>query len=241
MEKQSISKLIGTPPGYVGYDDLQTGQLTDKVRTKPYCVILFDEIEKAHPDVFNLLLQILDDGRLTDSKGRTVSFKNAVIILTSNAGAAENPDARTGLYGFGSEDRAMDGADEKQYESMKENITQTLKERFKPEFLNRLDDVIVFHRLTEKDCGQIAGKLINSLCKRLIEQRGITLTVTAAALNALVKEGYDAQYGARPLKRVIRRRIEDKMSEEILLGRIQNGYKVTLDYVGDNYVFSLRA
>ena len=238
MEKQSVSKLIGAPPGYVGYEDMQTGQLTDKVRTKPYCVILFDEIEKAHPDVFNLLLQILDDGRLTDSKGRTVSFKNAVIILTSNAGAAEKAETRTGVYGFGSEDRANDGANEKQYESMKESITQTLKERFKPEFLNRLDDVIVFHRLTEKDCQQIAGKLINSLAKRLMEQRGITLTVTASALNALVQEGYDAQYGARPLKRVIRRRIEDRLAEEILLGRIENGCKVTLDYVGGEYAFS---
>ncbi len=238
MEKQSVSKIIGAPPGYVGYEDMQTGQLTDKVRTKPYCVILFDEIEKAHPDVFNLLLQILDDGRLTDSKGRTVSFKNAVIILTSNAGAAEKRETKTGVYGFGSEDRARSGADEKQYESMKEQITQTLKERFKPEFLNRLDDVIVFHRLTEKECSQIAGKIIQSLAKRLLEQRGITLTVTASALSALVEEGYDPEMGARPLKRVIRKRIEDKMSEEILLGRIQNGGKVTLDWVGNEYVFS---
>ncbi len=241
MEKQSVSKIIGAPPGYVGYEDMQTGQLTDKVRTKPYCVILFDEIEKAHPDVFNLLLQILDDGRLTDSKGRTVSFKNAVIILTSNLGAAETRDTRTGTYGFGSEDRGNVGATEKQYESMKENITKTLKERFKPEFLNRLDDVIVFHRLTEKDCEQIAGKLIQSLAKLLIEQRGITLTVTHTALSALVKEGYDAEMGARPLKRVIRTRIKDKLSEEILLGRVPNGCKVTLDYVGEKYVFSTHA
>ncbi|MBE5744736.1 MAG: ATP-dependent Clp protease ATP-binding subunit [Clostridiales bacterium] len=238
MEKQSVSKIIGAPPGYVGYEDSQTGQLTDKVRTKPYCVILFDEIEKAHPDVFNLLLQILDDGRLTDSKGRTVSFKNAVIILTSNAGAAEKIETRTGVYGFGSEDRAQNGADEKQYESMKENITQTLKERFKPEFLNRLDDVIVFHRLTENDCMQIAGKMVQSLSKRLLEQRGITLTVTTAALEELVKEGYEPQYGARPLKRTIRRHIEDKFSEELLLGNIQNGSSVTFDFAGGEYVFS---
>ncbi len=238
MEKQSVSKIIGAPPGYVGYEDMQTGQLTDKVRTKPYCVILFDEIEKAHPDVFNLMLQILDDGRLTDSKGRTVSFKNAVIILTSNAGAAEGQETKTGVYGFGSADRANAGADEKQYESMKERITQTLKERFKPEFLNRLDDVIVFHRLTEGECAQIAGKIIQSLAKRLMEQRGIALTVTATALSALVKEGYDPEMGARPLKRVIRKRIEDKMSEEILLGKMQNGCKVTLDCVGGEYVFS---
>ena len=238
MEKQSVSKLIGAPPGYAGYEDMQTGQLTDKVRTKPYSVILFDEIEKAHPDVFNLLLQILDDGRLTDSKGKTASFKNAVIILTSNAGAAETEGTKTGVYGFGSEDRKNDGADEKQYESMKENVTKTLKERFRPEFLNRLDDVIVFHRLTKDDCMQIAGKIVQSLSKRLLEQRGITLTLTGNALSALVEEGYDAQYGARPLKRVVRRRIEDRLSEEILQGRIENGGRVTVDYQDGEYVLS---
>ncbi len=238
MEKQSVSKIIGAAPGYVGYEDMQSGQLTDKVRTNPYCVILFDEIEKAHPDVFNLLLQILDDGRLTDNKGRTVSFKNAVIILTSNVGAAVAQSERTGVYGFGSESRSDDSADEKQYEGMKENVTKALKEKFRPEFLNRLDDVIVFHRLTEADCERIAGKLVFSLSKRLLEQRGITLSVTGTALSALVKEGYDPQYGARPLKRVIRRRVEDRLSEEILLGRVQNGQRVTVDFVGGEYVFS---
>ncbi|MBQ8395017.1 MAG: ATP-dependent Clp protease ATP-binding subunit [Clostridia bacterium] len=237
MEKQSISKLIGAPPGYVGYEDLSTGQLTDKVRTKPYCVILFDEIEKAHPDVFNLLLQILDDGRLTDSKGRTVSFKNAVIILTSNAGASEAEKQRTGVYGFGSDDRAGGGVSERQYESMKENISNALKEKFRPEFLNRMDDIIVFHRLSVDDCIRIGTKIVESLGKRLLEQRGIILTVTEPALRALVDEGYDAQYGARPLKRVIQRRIEDRMSEEILLGRIQNGQHVTVDYSGNGFVF----
>ncbi len=239
MEKQSISKIIGAPPGYVGYEDMQTGQLTDKVRTKPYCVILFDEIEKAHPDVFNLLLQILDDGRLTDSKGRTVSFKNAVIILTSNVGAAVAESARTGVYGFGNDGRGeRDGADEKQYDAMKENITKALKEKFRPEFLNRLDDVIVFHRLTENDCKQICGKLVEGLAKRLLEQRGITLSVTERALSSLVEEGYDPQYGARPLKRVVRRRIEDRLSEEILLGRVQNGKRVTVDYIGGEFLFT---
>ena len=238
MEKQSISKLIGAPPGYVGYEDMQTGQLTDKVRTTPYCVILFDEVEKAHPDVFNLLLQILDDGRLTDSKGRTVSFKNAVIILTSNIGAAVAESQRTGVYGFGSEGRTGEGTDEKQYESMKENVTKALKEHFRPEFLNRLDDTIVFHRLTEQDCVKIGGKMITSLGKRLLEQRGIKLTVSEKALLQLVKEGYDAQYGARPLKRVIQRRIEDKLSEEILLGKIQNGQNVSIDFSGGEYIVS---
>ena len=239
MEKQSISKLIGAPPGYVGYEDLQTGQLTDKVRTKPYCVILFDEIEKAHPDVFNLLLQILDDGRLTDSKGRTIDFKNAVIILTSNAGAsmAETPQRAT--LGFGG--ASMDtGVSTSQYEQMKANITAALKEKFRPEFLNRMDDIIVFHRLSESDCAQIGEKIVGGLSKRLLEQRGILLTVTENALRALVKEGYDAQYGARPLKRIVQRRVEDKLSEEILLGRIRNGEKVTVDYNGSEFVFISR-
>lgn len=238
MEKQSISKLIGAPPGYVGYEDMQTGQLTDRVRTTPYCVILFDEVEKAHPDVFNLLLQILDDGRLTDSKGRTVSFKNAVIILTSNIGAAVSESQRTGVYGFGSEGRTGEGTDEKQYESMKENVTKALKEHFRPEFLNRLDDTIVFHRLTEQDCVKIGSKMITSLSKRLLEQRGIKLTVSEKALLELVREGYDPQYGARPLKRVIQRRIEDRLSEEILLGKIQNGQSVSIDFSGGTYIVS---
>ena len=243
MEKQSVSKLIGAPPGYAGYDDMQTGQLTDKVRTKPYCVVLFDEIEKAHPDVFNLLLQILDDGRLTDSKGRTVSFKNAVIILTSNTGAAETQTQRTGLYGFGNETengRSGNAVDERQYESMKERITAALKEKFRPEFLNRMDDVIVFHRLSQEDCKRIGGKIVEGLAKRLLEQRGITLTVTESALAALMEEGYDPQYGARPLKRVVRKRIEDRLSEEVLLGKIRNGEKVIIDYAQGEYVFTAR-
>ncbi|MBO5334751.1 MAG: ATP-dependent Clp protease ATP-binding subunit [Clostridia bacterium] len=234
MEKQSVSKLIGAAPGYVGFDEGQGGQLTDKVRTKPYSVILFDEIEKAHPDVFNLLLQILDDGRLTDSKGRTVSFKNAVIILTSNVGASLPKTERTGAYGFGS-DITDSATDQKQYDEMKENITKALKEKFRPEFLNRMDDVIVFHRLSESDAAIIGGKMVTSLAKRLYEQRGITLTVSERAMGALVQEGYDSQYGARPLKRAIQRRIEDKLSEEILLGNIRSGEKVLVDYVGGEY------
>ncbi len=240
MEKQSVSKLIGAPPGYAGYDDSQTGQLTDKVRTKPYCVILFDEIEKAHPDVFNLLLQILDDGRLTDSKGRTTSFKNAVIILTSNIGAAETASEKTGVYGFGgSIGRESPAQTEREYEGMKERITKSLKERFRPEFLNRMDDVIVFHSLSEEDCAKIGGKIVESLAKRLQEQRGIYLCLTSSALSALVKEGYDPQYGARPLKRVVQKRIEDKLSEEILLGKIQNGQKVVVDCIAGQLTFRI--
>ncbi|MBQ4268683.1 MAG: ATP-dependent Clp protease ATP-binding subunit, partial [Clostridia bacterium] len=238
MEKQSVSKLIGAPPGYAGYDDAQTGQLTDKIRTHPYSVVLFDEIEKAHPDVFNLLLQILDDGRLTDSKGRTVSFKNAIVILTSNIGAVEAASDRTGVYGFGGSgvDSGANEMSEREYDSMKDRIKKALKERFRPEFLNRMDDIIVFHALSEADCEQIAGKIIEGLAKRLLEQRGVYLTVTAAAKAALVKEGYDPQYGARPLKRVIQRRIEDKLSEEILVGKIRNGQRVTVDVSGGEFV-----
>ncbi len=235
MEKQSISKLIGAPPGYVGFEDLQTGQLTERVRTKPYCVLLFDEIEKAHPDVFNLLLQILDDGRLTDSKGKTVSFKNAVIILTSNIGAAAT-ERQTGTYGFGSMPSGETNA-AREYESMKERVTKALKAQFRPEFLNRMDDIIVFHALSQSDCVKIGGKMITSLTKRLMEQRGIALTVTEKALVALVQEGYDAEFGARPLKRVIQRRIEDRLSEEILLGKVRGGEKVLVDYQNGEFIF----
>ena len=237
MEKQSISKLIGAPPGYVGYDDTQSGQLTERIRTNPYSVILFDEIEKAHPDVFNLLLQILDDGRLTDSKGRTVSFKHAVIILTSNVGASIEQNERTNAYGFGGVGFGDLGVSERQHDEMKENVTKALKERFRPEFLNRMDDIIVFHRLTKEDCVKIARKIVEGLAKRLLEQRGIILTVTETALAKLVEEGYDAQYGARPLKRVIQRKIEDKLSEEILLGNVRNGQRISVDFVSGNLAF----
>ena len=235
MEKQAVSKIIGAPPGYVGFEE-SSGQLTDKVRSKPYCVILFDEIEKAHPDMFNLLLQILDDGRLTDSKGRTVSFKNAVIILTSNVGAAIAKEERTGIYGFGAggEIRSADS----EYDEMKERITKALKDKFRPEFLNRLDDVIVFHPLSKDEATQIAEKIIGGLSKRLSEQRGIRLYVTDAALQAVVDVGYDSEYGARPLKRAVRREIEDKLSEEILTGKLKNGQQVCVDYDGTNIVFS---
>ena len=202
-------------------------------------MVLFDEIEKAHPDVFNLLLQILDDGRLTDSKGRTVSFKNAVVIMTSNVGASLARSEKTGVYGFGSDVDDV-ATDERQYEEMKENITSALKEKFKPEFLNRLDDVVVFHRLTEENAQRIAEKMVDKLSKRLLEQRGISLVVTASALKELVAEGYDSQYGARPLKRVIQRRIEDRLSEEILLGRIGNGQRVAVDFIGGEFVVTAR-
>ncbi|MGN0822644.1 MAG: ATP-dependent Clp protease ATP-binding subunit [Candidatus Gallimonas sp.] len=226
MEKFSVSKLIGPPPGYVGYDDA-AGALTERVRRKPYSVVLFDEIEKAHPDVFNLLLQILDEGRLTDSKGRAVSFRNTVVILTSNVGAREVKEAPA--LGFGAERTA--------YESMRDRITTALKEQFKPEFLNRLDEIIVFHKLTRADAALICGKLLQGLQKR-VSDRDIALQVSDRAKERLVAEGYSEEFGARPLKRTIQKLVEDRLSEEILLGRIKAGETVLVDERNGELVFS---
>ncbi len=219
MEKYSVSKLIGAPPGYVGYDD-NSGALTEKIRRKPYSVVLFDEIEKAHPDVFNILLQILDDGRLTDSKGRVVSFKNTVLIMTSNVGASEVGD--TSALGFYSKD------DESEHERMKERIESALKAQFKPEFLNRLDEIVIFHKLSKDDATHICDKILEGLQKRLCE-REITLKVSKRARNLLVDEGYHEEFGARPLRRVVQRKIEDRLSEEILAGNIGVGRTVIVD------------
>jgi ATP-dependent Clp protease ATP-binding subunit ClpC len=227
MEKQSVSKLIGAPPGYVGYDDMQGGQLTEKIRRKPYSVVLFDEIEKAHPDVFNVLLQLLDDGRLTDSRGRVVSFKNTVIILTSNAGASLSSEEQP--LGFAASAKTEN-------EVMENNIQEALKKQFRPEFLNRLDDIIVFRRLTKEEAGVICDKLISGLSKRLQDKK-IQLQITAAARSGLVQEGYSEVYGARPLKRVIRKRIEDPLAEELLSGRIREGQTVRIDCISGKFVF----
>ena len=232
MEKHTVSKLIGAPPGYVGYDDNAGGQLTERVRRKPYSVVLFDEIEKAHPDVFNVLLQILDDGRLTDSKGRVVNFKNTIIILTSNVGAGQIKKM-TGL-GFASSD-AADG-----YDDMKENIMDALRQSFKPEFLNRLDDIIIFRKLTKEETGLICRKIIEGLRARLRE-RNIGFELTPAAMDKLIDEGYSDEYGARPLKRVVQKRIEDRLSDEILAGRVLGGEKVTVDVKDGNFVFASKA
>ena len=226
MEKHSVSKLIGAPPGYVGYEDAG-GQLTDKVRHKPYSVVLFDEIEKAHPDVFNLLLQILDDGRLTDSKGRLVDFKNTVVILTSNVGAARAGEMKLGFTG---------AVQTSEYEDMKEKISEELKKQFRPEFLNRVDDVIVFHRLTREDMGKVCDLFLSSLISRL-ESRGVKIAVSEAAKDLLIEEGYDEVYGARPLRRVIQRRMEDVLSEEILSDHIRAGQKVLADAKDGKIVF----
>lgn len=210
MEKHSVSKLIGSPPGYVGYDE--GGQLTEKIRRKPYSVVLFDEIEKAHPDVFNMLLQILDDGRLTDSQGRTVDFKNTVIIMTSNVGASTIQRQKTLGFGLASdaESQAQDS-----YNKMKDNVMSELKKSFRPEFLNRVDDIIVFHALTENEIESIVHILVSDLEKRLLE-KDIRIEIDQDAMKLITKQGYDLEFGARPLKRAIQRMLEDEISERIL-------------------------
>ncbi|MEG1471021.1 MAG: ATP-dependent Clp protease ATP-binding subunit [Clostridia bacterium] len=218
MEKHSVSRLVGSPPGYVGYEE--GGQLTQKVRNKPYSVVLFDEVEKAHPDVFNILLQILDDGRLTDSTGRVVNFKNTIIVMTSNAGANTIVSKRSLGFG-GSVEAARD------YEAMKERVMVEVKDTFRPEFINRIDDLIVFHALEPNEIQQIAGLMLESVSKRLRE-RGIVLIYDASVVEYLAKEGYDANYGARPLRRTIQRTVEDALSEEIIAGHIALGNSVKL-------------
>ncbi len=219
MEKHSVSKMIGSPPGYVGHED--GGQLSEKVRRNPFSVILFDEIEKAHPDVFNILLQVLDDGRITDSQGRMVDFKNTIIIMTSNAGAQAIVEPKR--LGFGST------VDEKQdHELMKNGVMEEVKRIFKPEFLNRIDETIVFRMLNKDDMKEIVTILCKELQKRCADQMGITLTVRDSAKTAIVDKSYDRKYGARPLKRKIQDEVEDRLAEEIVAGRIQRGDKVVL-------------
>jgi ATP-dependent Clp protease ATP-binding subunit ClpC len=229
MEKYSVSKLIGSPPGYVGYEE--GGQLTEKVRRHPYSVVLFDEIEKASPDVFNILLQILEDGRLTDGKGKTVNFKNTIIIMTSNAGASTIKKQQS--LGF-----SVSGDDEKenQYEKMKENIMEELKHTFRPEFLNRIDDIIVFHELQEKDLQQIVRLMLKSVADRLKDQE-INISFSEDAEKLLAKEGYDIAYGARPLRRAITKKVEDRLSEEMLKGNVKKGSNVLVEVRDDKLTF----
>ena len=218
MESHSVAKLIGSPPGYVGYDE--AGQLTEKIRRKPYSVILFDEIEKAHPDVMNMLLQVLDDGRLTDSQGRTVNFKNTVIIMTSNIGAKLITDRKT--LGFVNQE----DNEEKEYEGIKKNVMEELKKEFKPEFLNRIDEIIVFHKLEDKEIRQIINIMLKNVAK-LLEKQGIKLEVDEKAKDLIAKKGTDKSYGARPLKRAIQTMVEDKIAEAMLDGKINNEVKIT--------------
>ncbi|MGE5591618.1 MAG: ATP-dependent Clp protease ATP-binding subunit [Bacillota bacterium] len=219
QERHTVSRLIGAPPGYVGYEE--GGQLTEAVRRKPYSVIVLDEIEKAHPEVFNTLLQVLDDGRLTEAKGRTVDFKNTVIIMTSNAGA--DLIKRQGVMGF-----AASAKDMMDYETMKQKVMDEVKKTFRPEFINRLDEIIVFHPLTRDDLLRIVTLELNKLGKRL-EESGLTLEVTDAAKQILVDKGYDPTFGARPLRRAIERQVEDELSEEMLRGHFQFGDLVLVD------------
>ena len=225
MEKHSVARMVGAPPGYVGHDE--GGQLTEAVRRKPYSIVLLDEIEKAHPDVFNILLQVLDDGRLTDSQGRTVDFKNTVIIMTSNIGASyiKNSTVGFGTAGNGEENKA-------EYDKMKSRVMEALKAAFRPEFLNRVDETIVFHALEKEHIMQIVDLMMKDLHKRLAEQN-ITMEVTAEAKAKLVEDGYDPAYGARPLRRTIQRQVEDPLAEDLLRGRYQAGDVVKVDVTKD--------
>ncbi len=227
MEKHTVAKLIGSPPGYVGYDE--GGQLTERVRRKPYSVILFDEIEKAHPDVFNMLLQILEDGRLTDSQGRTVSFRNTIIIMTSNVGARLITSDSTSL-GFTPDSKSV--SDDK----LRETVMSELKKVFRPEFLNRVDDIIVFKKLKSEEIEQIATLMLSTLSDRL-EALGTKLQVTPAAVSQIAKEGFDDAYGARPLRRAITTKIEDPLSEKLLRGDLKDTKMIVCDYTEDGFVF----
>ena len=231
MEKHSVSKMIGSPPGYVGHED--GGQLSEKVRRNPYSVILFDEIEKAHPDVFNILLQVLDDGHITDSQGRKVDFKNTIIIMTSNAGAQAIVEPKK--LGFAS------GNDEKQnYERMKGSVMEEVRRIFKPEFLNRIDDTIVFRSLNKEDMKQIVGLMIKELSERCQKQLEIKLVVRDAAKNYIVDKAYEPKYGARPLRRKIQNEIEDKLAEELLSGKIQRGSEVIVTTKKNEIFFDVK-
>ncbi len=224
MEPHSIAKLIGSPPGYVGYDE--GGQLTEKVRRKPYCVILFDEIEKAHPDVMNMLLQILEDGRLTDSTGRTVNFKNAVIIMTSNVGARLITENKT--LGFSRQEENNELEETKKYEETKKEVLSELKKQFRPEFINRIDEIIVFHKLNDEEINQIIDIMLKEVIERLKESNGIDLEISEDVKELIAKKGVDKAFGARPLRRTIQSLVEDKLAEYILDGKLQIGKKAKL-------------
>ncbi len=228
MEKHSISKLIGSPPGYIGYDE--GGQLSEKVRQNPYSVILFDEVEKAHPDVFNILLQVLDDGHITDAQGRRVSFKNTIIIMTSNAGAQNIISPKR--LGFTS---VVDEGED--YKRMKEGVMDEVKRIFRPEFINRIDEIIVFHSLTRENIQEIVGIMVKNIAKRSKAQMNITLESTQAVLEHLAEVGYDEKFGARPLRRAIQTNIEDKLAEGILASEIKEGDTVNIDYIDGELVF----
>ena len=217
MEKFDVSKLVGSPPGYVGYDE--GGQLSEQVRRHPYSVVLFDEIEKAHPDIFNILLQVLDEGHITDAQGRKVDFKNTILIMTSNAGAQAILSPKR--LGFGAGDDAKAN-----YEAMKDSVMNEVRRIFKPEFLNRIDDTIVFHSLSKEEIRRIVTLLLKDLKKRAKDQMGITLKVRQTVRDHIAEKGFDEKYGARPLRRAIQNEIEDELAESILSGNIKAGQTV---------------
>ena len=228
MEKYAVSRLVGAPPGYVGYEE--GGQLTEAVRRRPYCVVLLDEIEKAHPDVFNLLLQVLDDGRLTDSQGRVVDFKNSVIIMTSNVGAT----GMTTSSEIGFRPQKDSGQSEDQaYERMKTKVLDEVKHTFRPEFLNRVDEIVVFHQLTRPEIEQIVGLELEKVVREVKAQE-MDLEVTEDAKALLAKKGWDPQYGARPLRRAIQREVEDELAEEMLKGTFGSGDRILAEVDPDN-------
>lgn len=225
QEKYSVSRLIGPPPGYVGYEE--GGQLTEAVRRKPYSVVLFDEIEKAHPDVFNILLQVLDDGRLTDNKGRTVNFKNTIIIMTSNMGSQlirENFAKMT------------DANKAETIDKTKNQVLEMLKSTIRPEFLNRIDEIIMFTPLSKKEIKEIVGLQVNN-AKRMLAKNDITLNITDKALDLLADEGYDPEFGARPVKRVIQREILNRLSKDILAGNVSKDKSILIDSDGQQFIF----
>jgi len=221
MDKHTTSKMIGSPPGYVGYEE--GGNLTEKVRRRPYSVLLFDEIEKAHEDVFNIMLQIMEDGALTDSQGRRVDFKNTIIVMTSNAGARNITEGRTKLgFNAGGEDNG-----DNEYEQIRELVMEEVKRLFKPEFLNRIDETIVFHKLDEEDIKEICGKMLE-IVKERMKAVGINMTVDESAVELLSQKGYDPVYGARPLRRAIQNAVEDTVAERMLEGKIKEGDDITI-------------
>ncbi|MEK7849167.1 MAG: AAA family ATPase, partial [Chloroflexota bacterium] len=230
MERHTVSRLIGAPPGYVGYDE--GGQLTERVRRKSFCVILLDEIEKAHPDVFNILLQIFDDGHLTDGRGRRVDFRNAIIVMTSNIGAELiRKDATTGFVLRGGDAKSQEEA----YQRMKEKVLSEMKRTFRPEFLNRLDGTVVFHSLTRDHIHHIVDLMLRLVANQLTE-KGLKLEATQAARELLGEKGYDPTFGARPLRRVIQDMLEDPLSDKLLAGEFHAGDTVVVDREGDGLV-----
>jgi ATP-dependent Clp protease ATP-binding subunit ClpC len=231
MEKHSVSKMIGSPPGYVGYDE--GGQLSEKVRRNPYSVILFDEIEKAHPDVFNILLQVLDDGIITDAQGRKVDFKNTIIILTSNLGADRIVDPKT--LGF-----VTDTSEEKDFEVMKNGVMEEVKRLFRPEFLNRLDDIIVFRSLNKDEVLRITGLQLDELKRRVKKNLEVELSFGSRIKNYICDKGYDKKFGARPIRRTIQTSVEDPLAEAILTGKVAGGDTVSVSVVKEKVQFKVK-